>query len=911
MNRNDEYFKEDTKDLKKLRQQNELITNKLNELINNHKGMLNNIRSMHTEQNKVMKDIRVQHQRLLKSFPSGAFDKETIKIKRQINVLSAKVSNMHINHLKLTVKVNKAVEDERTERKRTETSIKLIRNKLLNFGLEEAASSELRDIALNDTNIYLRRRAALELSLFYTEKRTVEYAQKALEMLSIAEIGEMDLSSLRTVSILKAECYKIIGSTEAAKSTIDVMLKHGYDDDLMLAAVNYESDKDEKLKRINQVYEYHGVAPIDIDYVEGKTLFECIYCKINKIVDYEDMPLVTVIMPVYNAEETIETAVKSVLNQSWTRLEVIIVDDCSTDSTLYIIKRFEGMDSRVKVIQAKRNGGPYCARNLALTEATGEFVTCHEADDWSHPQKIEIQVVNLINNIALIANTSETVRISKDLDMYRRKGNYVYKMENTFSLMFRRKAMQERLGYWDNARFGGDEELYIRLRKVFGRSAIAELMTAPLELMLASESSLTGNKAFGIDGFVMGAGKEYFESYKYYIGFTDNIKYSLSVENRLFPIPQPVLVDRSIETDVRNYDVIVASDFRLHGGSNKSNIEEIKCQRMLGLKTGLVQMYIYDINHQIVSSDIRELIDGDFVNMLVYGEKISCDLLILRYASILQNKQLYLPDIEAKQVIVVVNQTPMSEYGEGGVTRYSIPQCENNLLEMFSKHSDCWYPISPMVRENLSNYHSDELRTIKLSEDYWYNIINTDEWKRNSRPQRKDKIIIGRHSRDNYLKWPCDIKQLYEIYPTDSKYEVRILGGLNSIKNTVLENKIPMNWLVDEFDAVNVKDFLSELDVFIYFTHPDWVESFGRVIIEAMAVGVPVILPKLYKETFGDAAIYAEPYEVRFYVDRLMEDDKYYDEQVRKAFKYAEDNLSYRTYKDRLRKYISRCFGSN
>ncbi len=96
------------------------------------------------------------------------------------------------------------------------------------------------------------------------------------------------------------------------------------------------------------------------------------------------------------------------------------------------------------------------------------------------------------------------------------------------------------------------------------------------------------------------------------------------------------------------------------------------------------------------------------------------------------------------------------------------------------------------------------------------------------------------------------------------------------------------------------KDFLSTLDVFVYYTHPDLVEAFGRTIIEAMAVGVPAILPHDYREVFGEAAIYAKPSEVKENVDRLMADDDYYETQVQTARAYVEKHFGYTKHARRL-----------
>src|SRR5699024_8523942 len=131
-------------------------------------------------------------------------------------------------------------------------------------------------------------------------------------------------------------------------------------------------------------------------------------------------------------------------------------------------------------------------------------------------------------------------------------------------------------------------------------------------------------------------------------------KYNFPQKNRPFAVPEPMLPDRSQEKP-RHFDVIIASEFRLLGGTNMSNIEEIKAHKEHGLKTGLIQMYRYDLNSvNTINPKVREQIDGETVQMLVYGEEVSCDTLIVRHPPILQDWQKYLPKVNAKQVRVIV-----------------------------------------------------------------------------------------------------------------------------------------------------------------------------------------------------------------------------------------------------------------
>ncbi|OWY63621.1 glycosyl transferase [cyanobacterium TDX16] len=98
-------------------------------------------------------------------------------------------------------------------------------------------------------------------------------------------------------------------------------------------------------------------------------------------------PVVSVIIPAYNTENYIARAIQSALYQTLTNLEVIVIDDASTDSTVEIIKSFS--DPRLKVFVNQQNMGVSAARNRALKEAQGEWIAILDSDDWYATERLE------------------------------------------------------------------------------------------------------------------------------------------------------------------------------------------------------------------------------------------------------------------------------------------------------------------------------------------------------------------------------------------------------------------------------------------------------------------------------------------------------------------------------------------
>lgn len=102
-------------------------------------------------------------------------------------------------------------------------------------------------------------------------------------------------------------------------------------------------------------------------------------------------PLVSVTMPVYNGERTIQLAINSLLQQTYQNWKCVIVNDCSVDNTQIILEKYTA-DNRFKIIHLPSNKGRGHARQVALENAEGDFLAFLDSDDFYHPEKLELQV---------------------------------------------------------------------------------------------------------------------------------------------------------------------------------------------------------------------------------------------------------------------------------------------------------------------------------------------------------------------------------------------------------------------------------------------------------------------------------------------------------------------------------------
>jgi hypothetical protein len=248
----------------------------------------------------------------------------------------------------------------------------------------------------------------------------------------------------------------------------------GTDADARLARANTVSEDADRLALLNPLYEDAGLAPlIKADPTAPLGLYNI--AALPVVPGLPDIGKVSVIIPAYKAEAFIIHAIRGLQQQTYRNLEILVVDDCSPDNTLAVVQQMAKADPRIIPLQAPKNGGAYPARNIGLQHATGDFLTTHDADDWSHPQKIEQQLAPLAADPAIMASAAHWVRCRPDLRVttnWRLSADVLHWSYSSF--LFRRTVLDQ-LGPWDAVRAGADTEYVWRFEKVFGEKAFCKV----------------------------------------------------------------------------------------------------------------------------------------------------------------------------------------------------------------------------------------------------------------------------------------------------------------------------------------------------------------------------------------------------------------------------------------------------
>jgi hypothetical protein len=201
-------------------------------------------------------------------------------------------------------------------------------------------------------------------------------------------------------------------------------------------------------------------------------------------------PMVSVVLSTYNQADELVATVQNILSASYQNLEILVVDDGSTDHTAKVLSGIQ--DSRVRVITSGENRGPYVSRNRAIKRARGELVSFHDCGDYSSTHRLEIQVQSLLQNESLQAVRTNHLRLDQ---------NGTLRLENNLKFvgdapvtMLVRKSVFTRLGGFLPTRSRGDIEFLRRLQTVYGAQAL-ETIGFPFYIAGAPNNSVRYSSA--------------------------------------------------------------------------------------------------------------------------------------------------------------------------------------------------------------------------------------------------------------------------------------------------------------------------------------------------------------------------------------------------------------------------------
>lgn len=501
------------------------------------------------------------------------------------------------------------------------------------------------------------------------------------------------------VDLLRVETFLQIGNILDAKNALDnAIQRYGFNPEFCLAAANisYSDSSENKLSRIeyiNKIFKHANLIHLQKRFEGSALSLDNITSIHQETCDTRSWEKVSIIMPAYNASASIRVALDSILKQTWPNIEVIVVDDCSTDETATLVENIAKTDHRVTLVRHKVNSGAYSARNTALKYATGQYITNHDSDDWSHPQKLSISVKTLQENRALIGVFSNWVRVNSNFRFKAWRYNEGLIEPSISTLLFRREALSL-MGGWDTVRVAADSEFHERLLRIYGNDSVAEILPGiPLVLAKQWEGSLTNSVSTHVRTSFFGVRKEYTAmatTWRSMAASPEGLRLEVVDSQRKFPAPREILTSC---TPPKKYDCIIFGDF------SDSNPSLVHIKSFIRRKIDLENKYIA-IFHWPDYRATEHKSMGDFfyaraielqLDILCPNDSASTSELIVFSKTILSSPPDLVPKINFKHCRVVEDNSFTYELPSTPLT-VSVTKENNFLLTNNSEYFDRqWY----------------------------------------------------------------------------------------------------------------------------------------------------------------------------------------------------------------------------
>jgi hypothetical protein len=307
-----------------------------------------------------------------------------------------------------------------------------------------------------------------------------------------------------------------------------------------------------------------------------------------------------------------------------------------------------------------------------------------------------------------------------------------------------------------------------------------------------------------------------------------------------------------------DHSIVFVADPRYSGGTSRALAAEARALQKAGLSAAFCPVLGPTIRRvRPVSPPLVPFLADGTLRVVDPRAEARARLVVVHHPSVFTNLPHEPWRIRAERVVLVLHHPPRD--GLGAVS-YDLDRILANLAEVFEGEVVA-APVGPVVRGQLGQR--------RLLEEDWHNLLDFDDWQPRSRALTGE-IVLGRHSRPQLSKFPDTRSEALSFYPDRPDVRVRMLGAPQELRERY--DPLPPGWELLDFDAEEPADFLGTLDYFVYAHGKEWVEAFGYAVLEAIASGVPAILPAPMRKTFGDLAHYAGPDGAWPVIERLEAD---------------------------------------
>lgn len=637
---------------------------------------------------------------------------------------------------------------------------------------------------------------------------------------------------------------------------------------------------DEWLDALNNLFDRLGMSRVRLNEDDSLPLMDRLGAGDTVAVDG---PKVTVIVPTFSPGSGIITAIRGLLEQTWQNLEIIVVNDASPLVFKEVFTYLENLDPRVRVIHQKQNAGAYVARNAGLKAASGAFITTHDDDDWSHPDKISSQVRPLLNDGSLMATTSAHIRTTENLLFKRVNVQPRFLQMNYSSLMFR-KSLVEEIGPWDTVNRGGDSEFYSRLLEFAGANGVLGLHERPLSFSRIWDGSLTSGEMYrGFFGYSRLLYRWAFRQWHREMRERGEQVYLSAQGHRPFPVPTTFEPGRR-HADLGKFDVVYVSDFFRQAKSVDQALNEMKTLANSGLRVGY--LHLYSPETRSTTGFPRLLFELQLQGKIeqVALDNVAEAKLILVYDTSIG---MFLDQIQTKVRAarsIAIEQTHISLADvEPRVPSYA-PQALSHLDVSFDTHFEI---VGATAADHMELRKTIPAKRILQDKMIWHTHL----------PESPGEITtptgvprVGFHSSSNQYRLPNTVDVFDSVYISNT-FTTHFFGAVRKPLEKFGNEVLSRVELVEE-GAQTEQEFLRSIDFWVYWPHSRLRDQVWEPVLAAFRAGKVVILPKSLEALYGDAAVYAAEDEVKPLIDSYSHDPDSYIEQARRAQAHVERNYT-------------------
>lgn len=661
----------------------------------------------------------------------------------------------------------------------------------------------------------------------------------------------------------------------------------------------------EAWRLLSEVYLVHGLLPVTARDPHEPWSIDNVTTVAPPQRRQDDGPLVSVILPAHNAAATLATALRALLEQTWGNLEILVVDDASEDTTSEVARRFADQDRRVKVLALAENRGAFGARNAGLEMATGAYVTVHDADDWSHAEKIEAQV-DLVRAGAPFA-LSDMVRVAEPLVTVGppTPGGSLLQ-PNPSSALMRRDDLLALEGWDDRARITADAEL---LRRLALRHRLDPELPGlprahrgcPLSLVRRTTTSLTGRIETHASTVRFGVRREYREASEWWYARATGDPHGKTITRSALDFPVPTTIRRHRVPRI-DTDVLILTDTALDAALTDHTLTLIAGAQAGGLRVALRQVpwwRQYPMRRRVPAA-VRERLYQLGVPLAAAHEEVAAEGVLLTHPALFEYRYDGVTTVQPRWAALTVGE--FSERTRDNRQALYDPQRVADTLAEVVAGGVTWVAASATLRRRMDA----DPRFPAPAAAVWTPLLDLTRWQ--PRPVARSRVghtppVLGRSSGEDRLAWPATSAQLREAYCAAQPWTVRLRGGSATV--TRLVGDVPGNWqLLPDTDMLGedtgLAAFLSTLDFYVALPHESAIAPTDRAVLTAMAAGVPVILPPGCAEQFGDAALYAAPGDVAEVLSATWADVAAYAQRVEAGLAYVRRRCDLARFADRL-----------